>query len=166
MILDDDEYKRETKIISAQRIINDISELNNIQRELEYEDEEEEEEPGQFDIRNPDAAPKTKKPRKLFDKQQIDLKLKVITQKRDLLKERSKEEEKEGDSINLFFIPVTREEFEKLKTVEISDQSGESHDAYSDDAKETPAERAGEFAEEQPLGRYEEVDGEMTLVAE
>lgn len=176
MILDDPRYKSETKIIRAKKTIDDLSELKDIQRSLEYEEDDEDEEVRQeFDIRNKDLgeAPRVKKPKKLFDKTQIDLKMKIFQAKRDLLAESKGEEEKEGDAINYFFVPITRDEFEKLKVVEISDASGEGKDAYKDESSSTVDAYTGKDSETPGIGglvnlgsagRIEMVDGEEVMI--
>jgi hypothetical protein len=178
MILDDPYYKSETKKIRAQKIIDDLSELNNIQRTVTYEEddeEEEEEKVREYDIRNPASSeePKVKKPKKLFDKSQIDLQMKIFQAKRDLLAENKGEEEKEGDAINYFFVPVSREEFERMKTIEVSEGSGDGADAYAKDESDAIQAVTGKDAETQGLGEfadlggeahYEEIDGEKVLM--
>lgn len=172
MVLEDDRYKRETKKIRAQRTIDDLSELNRLRREVEFDEDDEDDEPlGEFDIRNADAGAKVKKPKKLFDKAQLDTKLKLFQMQRDILQEKSASEESEGDALNIFFVPITAEEFEKMKTVELSAGTLESSSAFDVDKDEEVKKRLKQKETDEnkvqdmgSLAHYETIDGEQVLV--
>lgn len=174
MILDDETYQRETRMIRAKRRIDEISEINRLRLSAEFsqdDDDKEEAETGEFDIRTGERKAGSKKPKKLFDKGLLDTQLKIFQIQRDIMSEKSADEEKEGDAINLFFIPVTREEFEKLKTVEVSVGTSEGKDAFKDEedslAKDFIAkakEDAEKIVDYGTGGEYVEENGERILV--
>lgn len=176
MILEDEAYQRETKIIRAKRRIDEISEINRLRRSAEFSeepDDTEETATGEFDIRTGERKAGDRKPKKLFDKGLLDTQLKIFQIQRDIMSEKSVEEEKEGDAINIFFIPVTREEFEKIGTVEVSTGTSEGKDAFKDDenekAKALTAEAkadAEKIIDYGTNGSYVEKDGERVLVIE
>jgi len=192
MVLDDDTYKKETKMLKARKFVDDLGEVDRITREMNFPDDEISEDEGlmapslpseeiqleempeeeaapdepaeeidpfdddTFDIRNKDKKPpklppppksprpqkpvvitkvveKTKKPTKGWDKDKITLQLKALQLKNEMLAEGSNEEEKEGDALNIFFVPVSREEFEAMKNVEISASTLEDESAFKED---------------------------------
>lgn len=233
MILEDERYQRETKIIKARRTISDLREIQELTEELtdeeegqaefdieeeaeEEEDEEDEEEEEEedldgldeieaFDIRNraaserarekkrlekqkekekkekekerkkklqekENAASRPAKPPKVFDKAKLEMRLKLIAQRREILAKVTNEEEKEGDALNVFFIPVTREEFEKIGTVEVSTGVSTASNAF-DGAEEDEISRklkekkqAAGLEDGGTAFHYEEIDGEMVMV--
>jgi len=109
--------------------------------DVEEEDEEiqEEEQPpiDEYDIRGAIKKPKKKdkkpdkakkpvgrppgRPRVKFDKTKIETRLKLLSQRREIMDAEKGSEDREDEAMNIFFIPVTKEEFEKLSTVEISE---------------------------------------------
>ena len=129
MILDDPTYRRETKKIKAQKTINDLGELATIKRSIEYADDDD----AGYDIR----GGKSEKPAKTFDKQQIDAQLKLFQLRNEIYAQASEGEEKEGNSLNIFFVPITKEDFEAMKTVEISEGSDDDSTVFNDDESKT-----------------------------
>ena len=175
MVMEDETYARETRILRAKRRIDEISEINRLRLTAEFSEEPEEAAAGEFDIRTGDRkeGEGARKPKKLFDKGLLDTQLKIFQIQRDIMSEKSAEEEKEGDAINIFFIPVTREEFEKLSTVEVSTGTSEGKDAFKDDDNEKGTILAAQAKEEAEKiidygsnGTYEERNGEQVLVIE
>lgn len=112
------------------------------------------------------------KPKKLFDKTKIELRMKLLQQRRDIFKEETESEDKEGDALNVFFFSVSREEFEKLKTVEVSVGTSVASAAFKDDDESEAAKllnaRKKENSEVRLDGgtvfHYEQVDGEEFVV--
>ena len=49
-------------------------------------------------------------PKVVFDKTKIELRMKLLQQRRDIFKEETESEDKEGDALNVFFFSVSREE--------------------------------------------------------
>jgi len=162
LVLEDETYIKETKKLKAKKTLDDLSDLDMLNEEILYEDDEDspgepiqvvpdglEEEPidETFDILRdkkkkevriiPAAKEKPAKKRKFFDKDQINLRMKIIQMKNDALSQSKGDEEKEGDSINLFFQALSREDYEAMKIVEISASSKESGEAFitGDDEK-------------------------------
>ena len=200
MIMEDERYQRETKIIRARKTIEDLREIEALTKEIEDEDEDEddlefdldEEEDGigdldeieSFDIRNRKKSEKliekkrkekaktaSEKPKKVFDKAKMDMRLKLIAQRREVLSSVKNEEEKEGDALNIFFIPVTREEFEKIGTVEVSTGVSTKANAFDTTEEDEIAKKLKKKKEENGLTdggsafHYEEDEnGDMILV--
>lgn len=199
MIMEDERYQRETKIIRAQKTIEDLREIEALTKEIEDEDEDEEDlefdldeeetlsdldEIESFDIRNRDKSKKllekkkkekaktaSEKPKKVFDKAKMDMRLKLIAQRREVLSSVKNEEEKEGDALNIFFIPVTREEFEKIGTVEVSTGVSTKANAFDATEEDEIAKKLKKKKEENGLTdggsafHYEEDEnGDMVLV--
>jgi hypothetical protein len=137
-ILTDERYKRETKKIKAKKFLADITTVDEINEAINADDDGTEPDvtAGEYDIRDKNNGKETdvKKKRKLFDKDQIALQMKAFQLKNEILSRGAEEEEKEGDSLNLFFIPISREEFERLKNVEVSDSTGEDESAFKEDS--------------------------------
>lgn len=62
--------------------------------------------------------------RSRMDKTKLEMKLKIIDARREVMAELHANEEVETESLNIFFIALTREEFEALETVEVFDGDG------------------------------------------
>ena len=122
MILNDGDFAREARKIKAEKYIEEIKDINGIVRSLSR---------GGGD--NARIGGEDEDPSKI-----INLKMKVSMMRRELLSLTSNDKEsEESDSLNIFFIDVTREEFEKLMNVEIHE--GDMHaKLVGDDSKEAP----------------------------
>lgn len=193
LILENARYKRETKILKAQRTLRDLKEIDNLIEDIDrFEDDEElppaaapaivpdgEDEPAEqlepelepepeddewkYDPRNPDAikrpkgkekvkakevkTEKEKKPvgrppssasvsppsrPKKFDKSSMDMRLRLLAQRREIMDTVTDEDERESDAMNLFFIPVTAEEMAEMDTVEVTEGTRVDADFGSD----------------------------------
>ncbi len=206
LIMEDERYRRETKMLKAQKTMRDLDEIEALTAEITEEPDPpddgeevvEEEEPAvdpfavdpDYDIRKhgtkkPEAPrgpgrPKTftadleketpTKPKKLFDKARMDMRLKLIQERRAIHNTVKGEEEKEGDALNIFFVPVTREEFEKLGTVEVSVGTSTSKGAFSSDEESEIQKRLGNKKSDGVMEdggsayRIEVIDGEEVIV--
>lgn len=115
---------------------------------------------------------KKEKPRKLFDKSKIDMRLKLLQQRREIFNEEQSGEDKESDALNIFFFSVTREEFEQLKTVEVSAGTSVASGAFKDDDESDAAKAMGKKKREDrdikidggSAFHYETIDGEEFMV--
>lgn len=179
LIMEDERYRRETKMLKAQKTMRDLDEIELLTAEIAEEPDPPEEDIGEeeveetpvdpfsidpdYDVRKhgskkPEATrgpgrPKTitaesvkeppTKPKKLFDKARMDMRLKLIQERRAILNTVKGEEEKEGDALNIFFVPVSREEFEKLETVEISTGTSTAKAAFDSDEENDIEKRIG-----------------------
>jgi hypothetical protein len=120
--------------------------------------------------------PKSPKPPKLlvtnkFDKGKFDIKIRLIQQRREILDASKGGEEKETDALNIFFIPVTKEEFEKIDTVEALEATENTSDPYAQgstvDAERAIGEGVLKATKKRSSTAYhyeEEADGEKILV--
>jgi hypothetical protein len=148
----------------------------------------------EYDIRDPDSAkkiiekkkreaaktivaekksvgrpPNTK--RKYFDKSKVEMRLKLLASRRDILDSSKGEEEKETDALNIFFIPVTKEEFERISTVEVSEGSGDNAFDAAETSKAQNQALGGALSKKVKEGmkpsadfHIEVINGEQTVV--
>jgi hypothetical protein len=131
MVLDDEEYQKQTRSIRAKRFIEEVEELDALEALAEGIDDYDEDDPDSYDPRN--GGKKSKK--SSADKDEINLRFKLAQERREFLKLDSKiDETDETEALNLFFIPVTREEMARLETVEVND--GEYNIWETDDSDE------------------------------
>jgi len=125
MILNDEEYKAETRNIYARQRLEEMEEVEYL-ASLAANDGMDGDEEDDDHYAPRDGEKKSKKITGA-DKDMINMRFKAAQMKRELRAERSKMEgDNERDTINFMFIPVTREEFEKLATVEIHQGSDEA----------------------------------------
>ena len=116
MILQDPIYRQETRYLRAQKIMDAIHEMDELSRIAAsmYEDSTEEE----YDVR----GVKQKKKSVSADKDMLTMRFKAAQERRSLLSEINKAEGDEGDAVNFFFVPISREEFDRLETVEVFEE--------------------------------------------
>ena len=111
IILNDPFFIRETRRIKAEKYIEEIREINNLLSSLNYAEYNENRRFSEFD----EDTSKI-----------INLKMKVTAMRRELLSlTASDKESEESEGMNIFFIDVTKEEFEKMTNVEV-------HEGYSE----------------------------------
>jgi len=139
-ILEDPIYKQETRGIRAQMVLKEIEDLDRITGLLnsamdESDEEEDEEEEEEVDVRGlrkrkPPKKTVVKKPVRKIDKDFVNMQLKTSQVRRELLELDKVEEDNEDASINIFFYACTKEEFEKIDTVEVyeGDKDAELND--------------------------------------
>lgn len=132
LILNDSSFMKVSKQIKAGKYIEEIEDINSIVRSLSGDGLDDNSRMGTSD----------EDPSKV-----INLKLKLSQLRRDMLSlTASDNESDEVDSLNIFFIDVTREEFEKLQTIEF--QEGSSETTFTSEDKETPMERAAKVKDD------------------
>jgi hypothetical protein len=132
--------------------MDDIQEIDELSRlaagmsetETEAEDDDTEEEP--YNVRGA-QKPKKQKPKQkksvTADKDMLNMRFKAAQERRALLNNINKIDGDELDAVNFFFVPVSQDEFERMRTVEISEETA------LDDAS-TLRELAGAMAESLP----------------
>jgi hypothetical protein len=127
MVLDDEEYQQETRSIRAKRIMEGIKELEELGELTASLDADEE---------SGDPREKGKKKKITgVDKDMLNMRFKALQTLRDALNlDAKKEELEEADALNLFFIPVTKDEFERLKTVEVNEGDSDGSQALAEEA--------------------------------
>ena len=132
LILNDPEFTKEARRLKAEKYIEEINDINSIIKSL-----------GRSNDENARFSDGDEDPTKI-----ITLKMKVTAMRREMLSLSSSDKEAdESDSLNIFFIDVTREEFEKLMNVEIHEGSSFAN-LVSDESKELPIESAAKAKED------------------
>lgn len=115
------------------------------------------------------ASASTRKTKR-FDKSVIEMRLKLLQTRRGILDAQQGEEEREGDALNIFFIPVTAEEFAAIETVEVSKgTAGADLDPDSDPAAKALGQGMTEEVNKRKLNtgvgyHYERINGESVMV--
>ena len=123
LILSDTEFIRAAKKIKAGKYIEEIKDVNELMKSLGHTKSDE----------NARFSEGDEDPTKI-----INLKMKVASMRRDMLSLTSNDKEtEESESLNIFFIDVSREEFERLQNVEIHD-GDENAKLVTDESKEAP----------------------------
>jgi len=111
MILNDPAFAREARRIKAGKYIEEIKDINDLVKSLGRSGADE----------NARIGGNDEDPTKV-----ITLKMKVASMRREMLSLSSNDKEtEESESLNIFFIDVTREEFEKMQNVEVHE--GDAH---------------------------------------
>jgi len=126
MVLNDEEYKAETKNIYARQRLEEMEEVEHLASLAANEGSDEN---GGEDDDYYEPRDGKKPPKKITgaDKDMINMQFKAAQMKRELRSELSKMEgDSERDVVNLMEIVVTREEFEKLITVSINEGSDDA----------------------------------------
>jgi hypothetical protein len=126
LILDDEEYRRETKSIYARQRLEEVQELDylaglaaNEEVEDENEDDEEWVHPSERGKKGKKVAP--------VDRDMLNIRFKALQLKRDAMRDMANVAgDAERDTVNHVFMSVGRGEFEKLVTIEISNGSGDA----------------------------------------
>ena len=131
MILADPEYIRETKAIRAEKYFQELDEVEEIRRKANSLDIDDGGRGGGQSV-----------------KDAVTLQLKAAQMRRDLLQLSSDNSDDESDALNFFFCPVSREEMERMKRVEVFYGSGDDDAVLASLIEET-----GETPEEEPEER-------------
>jgi len=124
LILNDEEYRAETKNIYAKQRLEEMEEVEYLASLAANDGMDDEDDDDHYAPRDGD-----KKSKKITgaDKDLINMRFRAAQMKRELRAELSKKEgDNERDAINFMFIPITRKEFEKLTTVEIHQGSDDA----------------------------------------
>ena len=132
LILNDPEFARESRRLKAEKYIEEIKDINGIIKSL-----------GRNGDENARFSDGDEDPTKI-----LNLKMKVTAMRREMLSLTSSDTEtEESESLNIFFIDVTREDFERMLNVEIH-EGDENARFVSDESKEAPMEKAIRSKEE------------------
>lgn len=126
IILNDPEFARESRKLKAEKYIEEIKDINGIIKSLSNNHSE-----------NARFSDGDEDPTKI-----ITLKMKVAAMRREMLSLTSSDNEsEESESLNIFFIDVTREDFERMLNVEIH-EGDENARLVGDESKEAPMDKA------------------------
>lgn len=128
IILNDSYFIRETRKIKAGKYIEEIKDINSLVKSLERTDLADD---------NARVGSSDEDPTKI-----INLKMKVASMRREMLSLSSNDKEtEEAESLNIFFIDVTKEEFERMLNVEIHD-GDQNAKLIGDSDKDAPIDTA------------------------
>jgi hypothetical protein len=136
LVLDDEEYKQETRNIYAEQRLEELRELDGLAKLALNEDEDEEE--------NDPRRRGKKKKASGADKDMLNMRFKAAQMRRELIASLNEDSgASEGDAVNLMFVGLTREEIEKSVRDEVYD--GDADDALDEltDRKEKAPEGTG-----------------------
>jgi len=123
IILNDSDFSRESKRIKAGKYLEEIKDINEIVKSIGRSS-------GSENARFNDGD---EDPSKV-----INLKMKAQSMRREMLSLSSNDKEsEESESLNIFFLDVSREEFERMLNIEIHD-GDENAKLVGDSEKESP----------------------------
>jgi len=121
MILNDLEYKAETRNIYARQKFEEVEEIEQLER-LAAGEYKKDENGDYYELR--DGEKKKVTP---VDRDMLNIRFKAAQMKRDLRSDLAKlPGDNEQNTVNFIYVPITREEFEKLQTAEINYGSGDA----------------------------------------
>jgi hypothetical protein len=139
LILQDYEYRTETKYLRAKKIMDDIKELDTLSSLAAGMYGDEDEDDGEYDVRGSKKKDAPRKPLSA-DKDTITMRLKAAQERRALLSEISGLGGDEADAVNIFCVHLTADDFEHIETIEITEESalddGEVFDSLAGSLKE------------------------------
>jgi hypothetical protein len=144
MVIADNEYQRETRSIYAQRMweeVEEIERLVTLADGMGGDDEEDEDDVDRVDVRN---RGKQQKPKKVTtaDKDMLNMRFKALQARRDMLNlSADNEQAEEIDALNIMYVPLTQEEFERMKTADIfkgTDDADSTFDTSGSASKTAP----------------------------
>jgi hypothetical protein len=134
-ILQDYEYRAETKYIRAKKIMDEIREIDELGRlaaGMAYDDgAAEEDSPEEYDVRGLGQKPKTPSALKKMagvDKDSLNMRFKAAQEKRALLSSINSADGDELEAVNIFYLTLASAEYDQADTAEIVDET--SLDAY------------------------------------
>jgi hypothetical protein len=114
LVLDDEEYKQETRNIYAKQRLEELYEIDNLAKLALNEDEEE----------NDPRSRGKKKKISGADKDMLNMRFKAAHMRRELIASLNEDSgASERDAVNFMFVPVDEAEFRKLITIEVNEGS-------------------------------------------
>lgn len=156
IVLENEKYKRSTKRIDSEKFLAEIDEIEDIAAALKKEIPDED----SYDIRNPKDAAAYEKD----TKENVQLRLKVATMRRELLSINKEDEIDDSKAMNVFFIALTAEEFAAMQNVEIHEGTEEA--SLKEESKDDKAKSVEKFDsdEDMPPPFYVEGDGSIVEI--
>jgi hypothetical protein len=137
VILEDREYRRETRSIKARRMVDEIRELEylaNAAMRTDIGDDDDEDEDEIYDPRRPKSTKKEKPAG--ADKDAITMRFKAAQLRRELLNlSAGDDNSNEAVMLNAFFVSLGREEFMKLSITDVRDGDDTGAGAFSADTE-------------------------------
>ena len=156
IVLSNERYKDETRKIQAEKFLQEIEEIEEISKELGKKMPRQSE----YDIRNPKDAEKYEKD----IKETLSLRLKVADMRREILSINKTKENEENDALNIFFIPLTAEEFAAMPNTEIHEGSDDTDMSSGDDKEKIKKTQTGADIDNTPPPFVIGPDGAITEV--
>jgi len=124
LILNDSDFIRESKKLKAERYVEEIKDINTIIKSIGRTGVDE----------NARFSDGDEDPTKI-----INLKMKATSMRREMLSLSADDKENdEANSLNIFFIDISREEFERMRNIEVHE--GDENAKLVDEGKESPME--------------------------
>jgi hypothetical protein len=136
-ILDDDEYKRETRNIYARQRLEELSEIDNVIKSAVYEETEKESE---------DPRERGRPPKKsgVVDKDMLNMRFKAAQMKRELISQMNEDNSSsERDAVAFMYVDLTREELDRDIYVEFHAGTAEADMEDLTDRKEEMPDGSG-----------------------
>jgi hypothetical protein len=155
LVLDDEEYKRETRNIYANQLLRELRELDSLSKLSAVEDE---------DNDDPRARWNGKKSRGT-DKDALNMRFKAAQMRRELIASLNADNaSSERDAVNMLFVGMTREEIEKGISHEIFGGSSDGAlDSLAGPKEEAPEGTGGKLRAKGQDGPLEDGDFFDTL---
>jgi hypothetical protein len=150
MILDDDEYKKETRNIYAQQQLEAISEIDYLARLASNSNDEDED-------NDPRSRGKNKKASGA-DKDMLNMRFKAAQMKRELIAAMNEDAVSERQVLPMLYVAVTAEEFARFDTVEDHTGTDDACLDELDDHKELLPEGVSGSVQTHGHNRQQEVD--------
>ncbi len=144
MILADQEFVTKARAIRAKAYIKEIQKINKLEEKAASLSEDE------FDVRAGKAGSDKK-----YDKESITLQHRLTEARRNLLSISSEDQNEEQNALNIFFIPLSAEEFRAMEQTEINEGTGDGMSALQEATTENPLGSAK--GEEEILARKEDL---------
>lgn len=149
MIVKDPRYIRRTRAIKAERYYNELQEVEDVYKAANKLGED----MSGFDDDGRDGSSAADRARLQANKDALMMRLKATEQRRALLALTAEStEDNEDAAVNFFFCPISREEMERMKRVEIFDGTENDGDVLekimSDDDKKAPENESGKVRRE------------------
>jgi hypothetical protein len=150
LVLADMEYQCETRSIYSRRMweeVDKMEQLVDMADAMGTEDSVEADDFDSVDPRNRKKKREGKKKPAAADKDMLNMQFKALQARREMLNlSADNETAEETNALNAMFVPLTKEEFEKLKTVEIFDGTDDTTGTFGSaggGSKEAPDGRDG-----------------------
>jgi hypothetical protein len=129
LVLDDAEYKAETRSIYARQRLAEIEEIEYLAELASAADmdDDADTDTGEFVHPSERGIKRRRSKAVIADKDMLNIRFKAAQLKREMLKDMANVAgDTERDAVNFIFVPITRDDFERLLTVEISEGSNDA----------------------------------------
>jgi hypothetical protein len=138
VILEDGEYRRETRSIRAKKMMDEVREIEYLADAAMKPDFDDDggDDDDDDDIYDPRAPRSLKKQKPSADKDAITMRFKAAQLRRDLLNlSAGVESSEEAAALNVFYIPLSREEFMKLAVTDVHAGEDTGKSAFAPDTE-------------------------------